>query len=86
MSKENLVDEQFKSQIQSYNNAEKQKQQTELVRYKQDCRKRALDLAHSENASSMTRAASSQGSLSGGKIDVLATANKYYEWLTKDLS
>ncbi len=48
---------------------------TELARYKQDCRKRALEMAHA-------------GIMRGGNscfVD-LEQANKYYEWLTKDLS
>lgn len=50
------------------------KQEVEFSRYKQDCRKRALDLAHSECVPNAR-------SLSGGEVDVLKTADKYYNWL-----
>ena len=48
---------------------------TELIRYKQDCRKRAMDMAHQR--------AMQIGN--GVEID-LKKAQEYYEWLTKDLN
>lgn len=43
-------------------------------RFMQDCRKRALDLAHNECIPNLR-------TLSGGEIDVIAAADKYYNWL-----
>lgn len=55
----------------------------EFSRYKQDCRKRALEMAHAENSTSTLRMASqlNQGSLGVSNIDVIKLADKYYNWL-----
>jgi len=64
---------QYQSDIQSYTK--------EFARYKQDCRKRALDLAHVELLR-VNRAAelpSTEGEIT--EVDVLTVADKYYQWL-----
>jgi len=70
------------AQKQATINVEQQKQKTEFARYKQDCRKRALEMAHAENNTEVMRRATSlnQGQLGGG-INIIATADKYYSWL-----
>ncbi len=65
-----------------------EKADIELSRFNQDCRKRALDLAHNEANS---QRAYSHNPLSGNPqsgsigIDVIKLADKYYEWLTKEV-
>ena len=66
---------------------------TEFTRYKQDCRKRALDLANQELMSdkamynkNATWEEGKRGNDNGDgwqppKTDVLALADKYYNWL-----
>lgn len=49
----------------------------EFNRYKQDCRKRALEMAHNEIIN-LTAASSAT---KGGDVDVAVLAEKYYQWL-----
>lgn len=55
------------------------KSKVEFYRFKQDCRKRALDLAHSESINSVAASQANKG------VNVLDLADKYYEWLTKEV-
>jgi hypothetical protein len=57
--------------------AEKEKISLEFSRYKQDCRKRALEMAHGET---INLTAATAGAL-GGQLDVVSLADKYYNWL-----
>ena len=50
------------------------KNDIEFSRYKQDCRKRALDLAHSEMPIAR------QGEIVPD-VDIISLADKYYNWL-----
>jgi hypothetical protein len=49
----------------------------EVQRYKQDCRKRALEMAHGEL---INLTAASQAT-KGGEVNVTELADKYYSWL-----
>lgn len=78
------ADRSAKSQMETYEKVQKDSLDKEFARYKQDCRKRALDLAHSENNSFIARTSGSlnQSNLSNtNRIDIVKTADKYYEWL-----
>lgn len=58
------------------------KSEIEFQRYKQDCRKRALDLAHSEYGDWYREANSKSATNNiGEKPDVENLAEKYYQWL-----
>lgn len=56
-----------------------QQKELEIQRYKQDCRKRAFDLAHSEH-SDWVRTRSENVGIPEPNIPELA--NTYYKWLT----
>ncbi len=49
----------------------------EFNRYKQDCRKRALEMAHHEQINLIA----ASNAMQGGKIDIMELADKYYKWL-----
>ncbi len=49
----------------------------EFNRYKQDCRKKALEMAHDE----WSKIVFVSNGGKGGEYDVLTEADKYYKWL-----
>lgn len=63
----------LKSQLTSQFTADMANYEKEFARYKQDCRKRALDLAHSELGKYAGRVWSDE--------ETLQLAGKYYNWL-----
>lgn len=89
----NLPPEQIaalKGQITAQASAEFKKQETEFSRYKQDCRKRALDLAHSQMLSIKKYVGDTPVIDKDGKAypfemmenELLITmADRYYDWL-----
>ncbi len=66
------------AQKEAITNIELSKQQTEFIRYKQDCRKRAFDMAHTE-----LMQWKNNGAMAEDQPDVQTIANKYYKWLTE---
>jgi len=60
--------------IRAKTESEKEKLPIEQARYKQDCRKRAFEMAHSEMGELLRRD-------KGGDFNVTETADKYYNWL-----
>lgn len=61
--------------FQSLNNS--QQKEKELERFKQDCRKKAIEMAHSE---SLNLTSASMGAKGEG-VDIIKLADKYYKWL-----
>lgn len=57
-----------------YLKANREKYNIEFNRFKQDCRKRAFEMAHSEMGELLRRD-------KGGEFSVTDTADKYYNWL-----
>ena len=58
----------------------------EVNRFKQDCRKKALEMAHSEANSYLTRSSSSfPQTLGTVPFNVITKADEYYQWLTKEV-
>jgi len=72
-----------KSQAEAVASVEKSKQATEFARYKQDCRKRALDLAHDEYAAWWLDKTANIGATDRPQPNVEEIANGYYRWLTE---
>ena len=62
---------------QAFQKQETERQQIEFARYKQDCRKRAMDLAHNEVNSPLAKKYAEQNE----PLDILLVADKYYNWL-----
>lgn len=75
---EDFISPEMRKQIDEQNNAMLQMRMAEYSkeynRFKQDCRKRALDLAHNE-LDQLMRADK------GAEFSVTETADKYYNWL-----
>lgn len=67
----------YEAQERAAQSAENHKKDLEFSRYKQDCRKRALDLAHSE-IHSLNKAGIAQPK---PEITTTELAETYYNWL-----
>lgn len=87
-SPKELQEATFKSQNEAAVNSESAKQKTELIRYKQECRKRALDFAFQQYSFQLAAFQRSEAYAKNElfTFDIKKKADEYYEWLTKELN